>query len=228
MRMRFWATMRSPAFSISALIAPVRLRAVASGLIIEKVRSIAMISSLKSAGGSCGAYIGAAGERQAIRRATADRRAGMPATLQCPKLQQFHQDEPFLKRPSGLHSACSGIGFHQPNASPVQEDARDSDFTDGACGAEPEETTMLRKLSLVAVAAASLGAGRVGADLRLGLGRSWLARRLAWRMAAAGAGAVPASSSAARPITATAMAAAMCGDWFRRLGTALAPVNRCY
>jgi hypothetical protein len=29
---------------------------------------------------------------------------------------------------------------------------------DGAIGAEPEETTMLRKLSLVAVAAASLGA----------------------------------------------------------------------
>jgi hypothetical protein len=32
------------------------------------VRSIAMISSSKSADGSCGAYIGAAGERQAIRR----------------------------------------------------------------------------------------------------------------------------------------------------------------
>jgi hypothetical protein len=31
-------------------------------------------------------------------------------------------------------------------------------FTDGAYSAEPEETTMLRKLSLVAVAAASLGA----------------------------------------------------------------------
>src|SRR5260221_11937980 len=48
--MRFWATMRSPALSISALTAPVRLRAVASGLIIEKVRSIAMISSLQSVG----------------------------------------------------------------------------------------------------------------------------------------------------------------------------------
>ena len=36
------ATIRSPAFSIMALIAPVRLRAVASGLRIEKVRSIAM------------------------------------------------------------------------------------------------------------------------------------------------------------------------------------------
>src|ERR1700754_3776830 len=43
MRMRFCATMRRPAFSISALTAPVRLRAVASGLMIEKVRSIAMV-----------------------------------------------------------------------------------------------------------------------------------------------------------------------------------------
>src|SRR6478735_6943435 len=42
MRMRFWATTRSPAFSISALTAPVRLRSVASGLMIEKVRSIAI------------------------------------------------------------------------------------------------------------------------------------------------------------------------------------------
>src|ERR1700740_1003868 len=41
MRMRFWATIRNPAFSISALTAPVRLRAVASGLMIEKVRSVA-------------------------------------------------------------------------------------------------------------------------------------------------------------------------------------------
>src|SRR5690349_4582886 len=47
MRMRFWATIRSPAFSINALTAPVRLRSVASGLMIEKVRSIAMISSLQ-------------------------------------------------------------------------------------------------------------------------------------------------------------------------------------
>ena len=68
MRMRFCATMRRPAFSITALIAPVRLRAVASGLMIEKVRSIAMILSLKRNGGrSCRAYIGAS----AIRQATA-------------------------------------------------------------------------------------------------------------------------------------------------------------
>src|SRR3954471_13546074 len=50
MRMRFWATIRKPAFSISALTAPVRLRSVASGLMIEKVRSIAMSSSLGKRG----------------------------------------------------------------------------------------------------------------------------------------------------------------------------------
>src|SRR5215475_6090501 len=51
MRMRFWPTMRRPAFSITALTAPVRLRSVASGLMIENVRSIAMISSLNVAAG---------------------------------------------------------------------------------------------------------------------------------------------------------------------------------
>src|SRR5512135_3467069 len=45
MRTRFCATMRRPAFSIMALMAPVRLRSVASGLSIEKVRSIAIGSS---------------------------------------------------------------------------------------------------------------------------------------------------------------------------------------
>src|SRR5512143_3545971 len=40
MRMRRWATMRKPASSITALILPVRLRLVASGLMIEKVRSV--------------------------------------------------------------------------------------------------------------------------------------------------------------------------------------------
>src|SRR5690348_5245969 len=43
MRTRFCATMRKPAFSIMALIAPVRLRSVASGLRIEKVRSRAIV-----------------------------------------------------------------------------------------------------------------------------------------------------------------------------------------
>src|SRR6202035_5526503 len=45
MRTRFCATMRRPTCSIMALIAPVRLRAVASGLMIEKVRSIAITTS---------------------------------------------------------------------------------------------------------------------------------------------------------------------------------------
>ena len=47
MRVRFCATMRKPARSIISLIAPVKLRAVASGLMIEKVRSIAMASFFK-------------------------------------------------------------------------------------------------------------------------------------------------------------------------------------
>jgi hypothetical protein len=38
--------MRSPAFSISALIAPVRFRSVASGLMMDKVRSMAMLPSI--------------------------------------------------------------------------------------------------------------------------------------------------------------------------------------
>src|SRR5262249_3812498 len=42
MRARLCATIRKPAPSIIALIAPVKLRAVASGLMIEKVRSIAI------------------------------------------------------------------------------------------------------------------------------------------------------------------------------------------
>src|SRR5215471_16185732 len=42
MRVRLCAMIRKPAPSIMALIAPVRLRAVASGLMIEKVRSIAI------------------------------------------------------------------------------------------------------------------------------------------------------------------------------------------
>lgn len=49
-----------------------RARQVARGRVglerIEKVRSIAIVSSSKSAGGSCGAYIGAVGERQATGR----------------------------------------------------------------------------------------------------------------------------------------------------------------
>src|SRR5437763_12225203 len=47
MRTRFCATMRRPAASIMALIAPVRLRPVASGLMIDKVRSTAISPFLR-------------------------------------------------------------------------------------------------------------------------------------------------------------------------------------
>jgi hypothetical protein len=57
-------------------------------------------SSLKSAEGSCGAYIDAAAERQAIRRHA----AGGPAGRRYRELQQFHEREPILKRLSRFHS----------------------------------------------------------------------------------------------------------------------------
>src|SRR5258708_35303454 len=101
MRMRVWATNRSHAFSISALIEPVRMRAVASGFIIEKVRSIAMISSLKSAVYEL---------RRLYRRhrGTASDEAkcgGSPAEDRRRELQQFHEHEPSLKPTSRFRSA---------------------------------------------------------------------------------------------------------------------------
>src|SRR5579863_10411424 len=68
MRTRRCATIRNPAFSISALTAPVRLRAVASGLMMEKVRSTAIGSSfvdLESEGEPRRAYNGRPRGRQA-------------------------------------------------------------------------------------------------------------------------------------------------------------------
>jgi hypothetical protein len=59
--------MRKPACSIMALIAPVRLRAVASGLMIEKVRSTVMGLFFEEGYGgepSAAAYSGGAGARQ--------------------------------------------------------------------------------------------------------------------------------------------------------------------
>src|SRR5438874_1147908 len=102
MRMRFCATMRRPAFSITALTAPVRLRAVASGLMIEKVRSMAMILSLrkKQVVRSCGAYIGAVAERQATAK-SAPRALRRRARSFQDGLRQFHPHEPNLKPPSG-------------------------------------------------------------------------------------------------------------------------------
>src|SRR5882724_4913530 len=111
MRMRFWATTRSPAFSINALTAPVRLRPVASGLMIEKVRSIAMISSLQNAAWEL---------RGLYRRSLAT--ASDPVTRQPfvltertgfrfvrkrgggRRLQQFHEGEPSLQPPSRFRS----------------------------------------------------------------------------------------------------------------------------
>src|SRR5215472_10382287 len=78
MRTRFCATMRRPAFSMIALIAPVRWRSVASGLRIENVRSIAIVEhpSEKSIGAVternwsgwiAAAYTQRAGTREDVR-----------------------------------------------------------------------------------------------------------------------------------------------------------------
>src|SRR5690348_2059277 len=78
MRTRFCATMRSPACSIIALMAPVRLRAVASGLMIENVRSIAIKPVLEGKEGVSGsrAYTGGAPSGQGCRWVSAGRDAG--------------------------------------------------------------------------------------------------------------------------------------------------------
>jgi hypothetical protein len=64
-----------------------------------------------------------------------------------------------------MNPPCNGHpGFVQlrraslPSTERLAVLGRCRDLTDGACGAEPEETIMLRKFSLVAVAAASLTA----------------------------------------------------------------------
>jgi hypothetical protein len=61
-----------------------------------------MISSLKSAGGSCGAYIGAARERQAAPGAASDQAniAGRALRTSSAGLQQFRQYEPCMQRAS--------------------------------------------------------------------------------------------------------------------------------
>src|SRR5262249_35122714 len=71
-----------PAPSIMALIAPVRLRAVASGLMIEKVRSIGIGWFFKeeNAGArSAAAYSDRAPARQGMTKALAATRGGAPA-----------------------------------------------------------------------------------------------------------------------------------------------------
>ena len=70
---------------------------------------------------------------------------------------------------------------------------------------------MLRKFGLVAVAAASLGAAALAPTAASAWGgHGW---HRGWGMAVTGA--VPASSSVARP---TVTAAATCGDWSRPPG----------
>src|SRR6476660_3288500 len=102
MRMRFCATIRRPAFSITALTAPVRFRAVASGLMIEKVRSIAMICPWKTAGGEVAGLISAA---PALGKRPGD---ALRPPLLAHGLRQFHPDEPSLTRSCRLHSASQG------------------------------------------------------------------------------------------------------------------------
>src|SRR5215468_14060 len=89
MRTRFCATMRRPACSIIALIAPVRLRAVASGLMIENVRSIAIVKRPCGGKGLCGganlwvvaaAYIGRPCHRQACDERLMNAKAGSLTT----------------------------------------------------------------------------------------------------------------------------------------------------
>ena len=75
---------------------------------------------------------------------------------------------------------------------------------------------MLRKLSLVAVAAASLGAAALAPTSASAWG-GW--HHGGWhRIIIITAGVAPASSSAARPITPADMAAATRGAWFRPPG----------
>jgi hypothetical protein len=83
-----------------------------------------------------------------------------PAGHRGPELQQFHVDEPCLKQPSRLRSARQAQACSTERLAITRRSrgVTGRKFTDGVTNAEPEEMIMLRKLSLVAVAAASLGA----------------------------------------------------------------------
>src|SRR5579883_474609 len=102
MRIRFWATIRNPAFSITALMAPVRLRAVASGLMMEKVRSIAMCGPYKIAPREvAGLY-----RRSRCTASEANRQDNRGAGL-----RRFHLGEPSLKRLARFRSASRAYVF---------------------------------------------------------------------------------------------------------------------
>src|SRR5262249_61733848 len=116
MRTRFCATMRRPACSIIALIAPVRLRAVASGLMIEKVRSIAIGTVLVRGDGGCGgtadglvaaAYSG----RDPVGQGGTNRRSPTGAEQRARALSLG----PALQRSSrGARSRVEDFAFDQP------------------------------------------------------------------------------------------------------------------
>src|SRR3954454_6365635 len=149
MRMRFWATIRSPAFSIRTLIAPVRLRAVASGLIIEKVRSIAMISSLQK-------LLGVAALISALR--TNSKRPGQVPSLSRQQTRITTNSRILTHSEGNIPASFSfaGIALLLPSAACFWRTSPGAHITRALEASEPEETTMLRKLSLAAVAAASL------------------------------------------------------------------------
>src|SRR5215510_10815328 len=86
MRVRLCAMMRKPAPSMMALIAPVKLRAVASGLMIEKVRSTAIALFFKEE--TAGEPIAAAYSERAVAR--------QGATKAC-----VHQARPWGKGQNG-------------------------------------------------------------------------------------------------------------------------------
>src|ERR1700757_647262 len=97
MRMRFCATMRRPAFSIRALMAPVRLRAVASGLMIENVRSIAIDGHpLQNTGMKTAALIAAPSATSKARR---DRHG---------RSRHGFGDQPKMKQAAGTKAAAIG------------------------------------------------------------------------------------------------------------------------
>src|SRR3954468_7113292 len=92
MRIPFGPTIRRPAFSITALTAPVRFRLVASGLMIEKVRSRAMGNPFarRMICREMGAYSGAFPAPQARRAGPKRKRTGQaPGPFPPPELFLF-------------------------------------------------------------------------------------------------------------------------------------------
>jgi hypothetical protein len=125
---------------------------------IEKVRSIAMISSLNKRSRICGAYIGDTGRRQAIRAIYRVATVGLTG--------RNYSNFTIMNPLCNSHLDCIQLGkprLQSTERFPSQTSQRrhrTKDFHRWRVirAFSLEETTMLRKLSLVAVAAASLGA----------------------------------------------------------------------